>query len=44
LLEAFRTGDAVMIRESVRTVLQELLVGESPVVVGFEAQRRGCVK
>jgi putative transposase len=37
LLEAFRTGDGVdMIRESVRTVLQELVEFEAAGVIGAE--------
>ena len=35
LLDAFRTGDGVdMIRESVRTVLQELIEAEASEVIG----------
>ena len=41
LLEAFRTGDGVdMIRESVRTVLQELVEFEAAGVVGAERYER----
>ena len=41
LLEAFRTGDGVdMIRESVRTVLQELVEFEAAGVIGAERYER----
>src|SRR3954454_6483825 len=41
LLDAFRTGDGVdMIRESVRTVLQELVEFEAAGVVGAERYER----
>src|SRR5215210_4760028 len=41
LLEAFRTGDGVdMIRESVRTVVQELVEFEAAGVIGAERYER----
>ena len=41
LLEAFRTGDGVdMIRESVRTVLQELVAFEAAGVIGAQRYER----
>ena len=41
LLEAFRTGDGVdMIRESVRTVLQELVEFEAAGVIGADRYER----
>ena len=41
LLEAFRTGDGVdMIRESVRTVLQELVEFEATTVIGADRYER----
>ena len=41
LLDAFRTGDGVdMIRESVRTVLQELVEFEAAGVIGAERYER----
>ncbi len=41
LLEAFRSGDGVdMIRESVRTVLQELVEFEAAGVIGAERYQR----